>query len=326
LYHPDYPSNGQDHEGEEEGDEEQEHEPGVPHKGPAFGFSYGPEPLEPKEQEPGAEQQQQRQEGEGQEGGRGLMPPPSWGARSAGTIKVEPGAATAVAAAAEPRFQPLFAIPAHLLDCAPTTERQHKVACASSAAPLISLALHGRLPAPLTHLKHSLHSLPIAATSVPFSAYSNPILPLACLLTCSLVSPLPQILMETARFVKANGGQVEVLLRVKQAANPLFGFLMPGNAMHAYYRWVLECNPQVGTKQQPPVHPPSFSSWLLHTCWPLGKLFGLLTHSRTLPSVICCCLRAAGVGQGCCAGIELSRGGGAAQSGPGLDGCGGGGG
>ncbi len=52
--------------------------------------------------------------------------------------------------------------------------------------------------------------------------------------------------METARFVRSNGGQVEVLLRVKQAANPLFGFLLPGNAMHAYYRWAVESNPQVG--------------------------------------------------------------------------------
>lgn len=57
--------------------------------------------------------------------------------------------------------------------------------------------------------------------------------------------PSPQILAETARFVRVNGGQVEVLLRVKQANNPAFSFLSPSHPMHAYYRWVIETNPQV---------------------------------------------------------------------------------
>ncbi|GAX76469.1 hypothetical protein CEUSTIGMA_g3914.t1 [Chlamydomonas eustigma] len=53
-----------------------------------------------------------------------------------------------------------------------------------------------------------------------------------------------KILVETARFVRTNGGQVEVLLRVKQAKNPAFKFLEPGHALHPYYRWVLDTDPQ----------------------------------------------------------------------------------
>lgn len=48
--------------------------------------------------------------------------------------------------------------------------------------------------------------------------------------------------------MRANGGQVEVLLRVKQANNPAFCFLSPSHPMHAYYRWVIETNPQVRRK------------------------------------------------------------------------------
>ena len=45
--------------------------------------------------------------------------------------------------------------------------------------------------------------------------------------------------------MRSNGGQVEVLLRVKQAGKPQFAFLQPEDQLHAYYRWVLDTNPQV---------------------------------------------------------------------------------
>ena len=54
-----------------------------------------------------------------------------------------------------------------------------------------------------------------------------------------------QILVETARFVRSNGAQVEVLLRVKQAGNPHFSFLTHGDPLNPYFRWILEANPQV---------------------------------------------------------------------------------
>lgn len=31
---------------------------------------------------------------------------------------------------------------------------------------------------------------------------------------------------------------MEVLLRVKQTHDPLFAFLLPGGALHPFYRWV----------------------------------------------------------------------------------------
>lgn len=52
-------------------------------------------------------------------------------------------------------------------------------------------------------------------------------------------------MIETARFVRKGGGQVEVLLRVRQASNPTFTFLLPGNALYPYYRWIVDANPQV---------------------------------------------------------------------------------
>jgi hypothetical protein len=67
----------------------------------------------------------------------------------------------------------------------------------------------------------------------------------SCLEGTLHTSLITQILVETARFVRSNGGQVEVLLRVKQAANPAFKFLEPGHVLHPYYRWVLDTDPQV---------------------------------------------------------------------------------
>lgn len=54
----------------------------------------------------------------------------------------------------------------------------------------------------------------------------------------------PQVIQQTAGFVRGGGGQLEVLLRVKQAGNPLFGFLLPSDPLHPFYRWLVETRPQ----------------------------------------------------------------------------------
>ncbi|KAL0362847.1 UNVERIFIED_CONTAM: hypothetical protein Scaly_1239900 [Sesamum calycinum] len=49
-----------------------------------------------------------------------------------------------------------------------------------------------------------------------------------------------QIIARTAMFVSKNGGQSEIILRVKQGDNPTFGFLMPGHHLHAYFRFLVD--------------------------------------------------------------------------------------
>eukprot|EP00850_Spirogloea_muscicola_P019609 SM000195S05256 [mRNA] locus=s195:68190:76507:- [translate_table: standard] len=51
---------------------------------------------------------------------------------------------------------------------------------------------------------------------------------------------LHQIVAHTARFVRANGAQSEIVLRVKQAGDAAFAFLMPGHARHAYFRFLVD--------------------------------------------------------------------------------------
>ncbi|KAJ6800929.1 splicing factor, suppressor of white-apricot-like protein [Iris pallida] len=66
----------------------------------------------------------------------------------------------------------------------------------------------------------------------------------------SLQSNLPpteklhRIMARTALFVSEHGGQSEIVLRVKQGDNPTFGFLMPDNQLHAYFRFLVE-HPQL---------------------------------------------------------------------------------
>ncbi|KAL7592939.1 hypothetical protein Lser_V15G35377 [Lactuca serriola] len=61
----------------------------------------------------------------------------------------------------------------------------------------------------------------------------------------SLVQNLPptekvhQIISRTALFVSKNGGQSEIVLRVKQGDNPTFGFLMPDHHLHPYFRFLV---------------------------------------------------------------------------------------
>jgi hypothetical protein len=54
-----------------------------------------------------------------------------------------------------------------------------------------------------------------------------------------------QVIVQTARFVRANTPQVEIMLRVKQARNPLFGFLSPADPLHVYYHWMLAAGIQL---------------------------------------------------------------------------------
>ncbi|GJV66747.1 splicing factor, suppressor of white-apricot [Tanacetum coccineum] len=62
----------------------------------------------------------------------------------------------------------------------------------------------------------------------------------------SLLQNLPptekvhQIIARTALFVSKNGGQSEIVLRVKQGNNPTFGFLMPDHHLHPYFRFLVD--------------------------------------------------------------------------------------
>ncbi|BBN15419.1 hypothetical protein MPTK1_6g19440 [Marchantia polymorpha subsp. ruderalis] len=62
-----------------------------------------------------------------------------------------------------------------------------------------------------------------------------------------------QIMAGTAKFVIEHGGQAEIVLRVKQASNPTFGFLMPDHHHHEYFRFLVD-NPQhvgIGLNAEP---------------------------------------------------------------------------
>lgn len=53
-----------------------------------------------------------------------------------------------------------------------------------------------------------------------------------------------QIIARTAKFVSEHGGQSEIVLRVKQGSNPVFGFLMPDHHLHVYFRFLVD-HPEV---------------------------------------------------------------------------------
>lgn len=52
-------------------------------------------------------------------------------------------------------------------------------------------------------------------------------------------------MVQTAKFVRESGGHSELVLRVRQAANPNFAFLRPDDLRHAYFRWLVTADPQV---------------------------------------------------------------------------------
>eukprot|EP00249_Psilotum_nudum_P021843 c28277_g1_i1 orf=2376-4964(+) len=53
-----------------------------------------------------------------------------------------------------------------------------------------------------------------------------------------------QIIAGTAKFVSEHGGQSEIILRVKQGDNPMFGFLNSDHHLHEYFRYLV-CHPQL---------------------------------------------------------------------------------
>eukprot|EP00854_Cymbomonas_tetramitiformis_P005945 gene5945-7148_t len=53
------------------------------------------------------------------------------------------------------------------------------------------------------------------------------------------------IISKTANFVRDHGGlQTEIVLRVKQASNPNFGFLFPDSELYPYFRFIIDQNPE----------------------------------------------------------------------------------
>lgn len=45
--------------------------------------------------------------------------------------------------------------------------------------------------------------------------------------------------MHTARAVRDGGGQLEIVLRVRHAHQPLFGFIQPEDSRHSFFRWLV---------------------------------------------------------------------------------------
>lgn len=62
-----------------------------------------------------------------------------------------------------------------------------------------------------------------------------------------------QIMVGTAKFVSEHGGQSEIILKVKQGSNPMFGFLNPDHYLHEYFRFLVQ-NPELvgGTAKKRP--------------------------------------------------------------------------
>ena len=56
--------------------------------------------------------------------------------------------------------------------------------------------------------------------------------------------PSMQVMVQTAGFVR-QAAQMEFLLRVKQAHNKNFGFLMPDTKLHPFFRWLVDTNPSL---------------------------------------------------------------------------------
>ncbi|KAK4398545.1 hypothetical protein Sango_1330000 [Sesamum angolense] len=74
--------------------------------------------------------------------------------------------------------------------------------------------------------------LPYTGTLFPFDVMTRALQP--------PTEKAHQIIARTAMFVGKNGGQSEIILRVKQGDNPTFGFLMPGHHLHAYFRFLVD--------------------------------------------------------------------------------------
>ncbi|RMZ56178.1 hypothetical protein APUTEX25_004602 [Auxenochlorella protothecoides] len=47
-----------------------------------------------------------------------------------------------------------------------------------------------------------------------------------------------KVMLQAARAVRGGGPQLEILMRVRHARQPLFGFLQPEDARHAFFKWL----------------------------------------------------------------------------------------
>ena len=56
--------------------------------------------------------------------------------------------------------------------------------------------------------------------------------------------------MQTARFVRQEGDQLELVLRIRQGHNASFTFLRPDSPLYDYYRWLVHAQPQVSVSSQ----------------------------------------------------------------------------
>ena len=65
--------------------------------------------------------------------------------------------------------------------------------------------------------------------------------------------------MQTARFVRQEGDQLELVLRIRQGRNVSFSFLRPDSPLYEYYRWLVHAQPQV-------IIPLESSPWRLDAC------------------------------------------------------------
>lgn len=60
--------------------------------------------------------------------------------------------------------------------------------------------------------------------------------------------------MQTARFVRHEGDQLELVLRIRQGHNASFAFLRPDSPLYDYYRWLVHAQPQVSILSDKLVH------------------------------------------------------------------------
>lgn len=150
----------------------------------------------------------------------------------------------------EPPFVPLFAVPERLGTALPATQRHFKV---GNMAARQRCSGCGAWPAKGGRInrgrwRHAPHCCALAGC--PFGTCPSV---LSAHMPAS--SALPQVVEQTASFVRQGGGQLEVLLRVKQANNPLFSFLMPGDQLHRFYRCVQPSAPTCSNQSCLPALP-----------------------------------------------------------------------